>query len=131
MAGLPFLAVAHARAMFDGERNFIGAELDGKIGAGYLGLIEARAFEPGVGEIHATQIGVAKIAVAEVEAAGVDTAQVQTPQIAVSQIATFSRRFAPIELHDVAVPQQLVQRVGVGQRSERRIERRRVRHTTQ
>ena len=80
--------------MFNGERDFFSAKLGGKIDAGDLGLIEARAFEPGLGEIYAPQVGVAKIAVAEVEVRGVDTAQVEASQIAVSQIATLPCRFA-------------------------------------
>ena len=106
-----FAAIAQARAEIHGHENFVSSQLDGKVGAGYLRMGQAGAFDPGVAKVQAAQVGTTKIGVGEVDGIGVHVAQVEPAKVAAGEVDLDILWLACIEAFDIVVVQEVVERM--------------------
>jgi len=79
-------AVAQPGAEIHRHEDFVRTEFDREVGAGYLRMGDAGAFELRAAKVHAAQVGAAKVGVGEVDARGVDGAQIEAPEVAAAQV---------------------------------------------
>lgn len=100
--------IPHPRPVGKGQHDLACGELRREVGAGYLRIVDAGAFQVRFPKVHAAQVGLPKITVAEVQARCVEPPQVEAAKIAVAQIAGLPRRLSGVKLLDRTVPEELI-----------------------